>query len=214
MAFIYILEYNYYCSFNILIRMDLIPSKRHQTFVKTRAVIVAVALFSFGAHVHAATLSFSTGQSYAVGQTFPVQVIVSTANGEAINAVSANITFDPSQLKLVSISQTSSIISMWASPPSFSNQTGSADLEGIVPNPGFTGQNGNVATLNFKVLSTGSTKLSFAQASVLANDGLGTNVLTSAPVKSISLGLGTAPNVTTNNLVSPGAPNATTNDQV
>jgi hypothetical protein len=191
-----------------LVQLQMSQVKKSLIFVKLVSIVVIVLFFSCAIKTNAATLSFSTGQGYSVGQTFPVQVIVSTANGEAINAVSANITFNSSQLQLVSISQTSSIISMWASPPTFSNKTGSADLEGIIPNPGFTGQNGNVAVLNFKVLSAGSTQLSFSQASVLANDGLGTNVLTSAPSKSIYIGAGAALNATTNDQVPPGAPSA------
>jgi hypothetical protein len=188
--------------------MDFVLSKKPQKPIKFFSVLIFVFFFCEIASAHAATLYFSTGQGYAVGQTFPVAVIVSTPNSEAVNAVSANITFDSGQLELVSISQIGSMINMWASPPTFSNQTGSADLEGIMLNPGFTGKNGNVATLNFKVLSAGSTVLSFSQASVLADDGMGTNVLTSAPPKSISLGIGTAPNATTDNLVPPGAPSA------
>jgi hypothetical protein len=190
------------------INIGMVSLKRSQIFLKSLAVVSIIASFYFAASADAATLSFSTGQGYSVGQDFPVNVTVSTVAGESINAISASISFDPSQLELISISQTHSIITMWASPPSFSNQAGTADLEGIIPNPGFMGQNGIVATLNFKVLSAGSTQLLFTQASVLANDGLGTNVLTSAPSKSVYIGVGAASNSSTNDQVPPGAPSA------
>ena len=186
--------------------MGQVPSKRPLKAIVSSMFIMAAVLF-FAAHAQAATLSFSTDQGYAVGQTFSVSVLVSTASGESINAVSATISYDPSQLKLVSISKASSVITMWASEPTFSNSAGTADLEGIVLNPGFTGQGGLVATITFKVLSAGQAKLSFSQASVLANDGLGTNVLTSAPAKSVYLGAAAAPDVTTEAIPS-GAPSA------
>ncbi len=168
---------------------------------------LAVA-FSSASSAHAATLSLSSGQGYAVGQTFPMDVVVSTQNGESINAVSATVSFSPSQLSLVSISKGNSIITVWASDPTFSNSAGTADLEGVILNPGYSGQNGNVVTLNFKVKTAGLATVSFSQSSVLANDGQGTNVLTSAPSKSIYLGAGAPANSTTNDLVPPGAPSA------
>lgn len=155
--------------------------------------LAAILVVAFApVRAHAAALQLSAGQGYAVGQTFPVTVLVSTAAGESANAVSATLSYAPSQLKLVSISTSPSIISMWPAAPTYSNTSGSADLEGIVLNPGYSGQGGTVATLMFKAVAVGSATISFSQASVLANDGQGTNILTAAPSKTISIG-GAAP---------------------
>lgn len=173
------------------------------TFISV-SFLLAYLVVPFSAD--AATLKFSSGQGYAVGQTFPVSVFVSTAGGESINAVSANISFNPDQLKIVSISKASSVINVWASEPTFSNQSGSADFEGIVLNPGYIGQNGSVATINFKAISSGMTTVSFGQASVLADDGAGTNVLTSAAPESIYIGAGSPPTNASTDAAAAGAP--------
>ncbi len=126
----------------------------------------------------AARLDFvpNTG-TYKVGDSISVRIIVSSPD-KAINAVSSNLNFSKNTLSLTSISKVSSIISLWAQDPSFSNGNGSANLEGVILN-GYTGNSGTVVTLNFKVISPGNAFVSFNGASVLANDGEGTNVLTS-----------------------------------
>ncbi|MFZ2072627.1 MAG: hypothetical protein WAV10_03035, partial [Minisyncoccia bacterium] len=53
-------------------------------------------------------------------------------------------------------------------------------FEGVIPNPGFIGTKGRILSITFKVKSTFQAELSFSSASVLANDGLGTNVLTNS----------------------------------
>lgn len=62
--------------------------------------------------------------------------------------------------------------------PSFSNSNGTVNFEGIVLNPGFTGEAGKILTINFKAKAVGEAALTFFSASVLANDGEGTNILT------------------------------------
>ena len=135
----------------------------------------------------AASLTFAAGSSYAVGQTFSVNVLVSAAGGESANAVSAVATFPTDKLRLLSLSKAGSIMSLWTQEPSFSNGNGTANFEGVILNPGFSGQGGRVITLRFQVLATGLATLSFSNASILANDGQGTNILTNA--RSISLQL-------------------------
>ncbi len=76
---------------------------------------------------------------------------------------------------MISLSKSSSVITLWVQEPSFSNSSGTISFEGIVPNPGFTGS-GKVLTATFKVLKQGSARVSFANASVLANDGNGTEI--------------------------------------
>jgi hypothetical protein len=169
---------------------------------------LAMVMIVFVHQASAATLSLSSGQGYAIGQNFPVTLVVSTVAGESINAVSATISYPTDKLSLVSISKANSIITIWASEPTFSNQTGTADVEGVLLNPGFTGAGGTVVTLNFKVKSGGSATLAFTQSAVLANDGKGTNVLTSSSGKTITLGTAAPANSTTNDLLPPGAPTA------
>jgi len=122
----------------------------------------------------------STG-SYKVGDTFKVDVTVSSPD-KAINAVSGTLSFPKDKLQFISTSKSSSILSIWAQEPSYydSGENGNISFEGVIPNPGFTGTRGKILTITFKVKSTWQAELSFSSASVLANDGLGTNVLTNS----------------------------------
>ena len=114
--------------------------------------------------------------SYAVGDNFKVSIFVSSAI-QAMNAASGVISFPQDKLRVVSLSKTSSIASLWVQEPSFSNSAGTVNFEGIVLNPGFTGSAGKIITINFKVKASGSGSLTFSSGSVLANDGEGTNIL-------------------------------------
>ncbi len=151
---------------------------------------VLFVLFSFPLLSFAATLSFS-GSTGTVGSTISVPILVSTEGGESLNAISLNIAFPTDTLTLTSVSKSPSVISLWAQEPVYSNANGTAALEGIVPNPGFSGSGGRVATLLFTVKRAGSATISFTTASVLANDGKGTNILDDALSQTFTLSSGT-----------------------
>ncbi len=127
----------------------------------------------------AASLSFlpATG-TYNPGTVFSTGITVSS-QGEALNAVSGVVSYPKDLLEIVSISKSQSVISLWVQEPYFSNSEGTVHFEGIVLNPGFTGNGGKVLTITFKVKSTGQADLVFAAGSVLANDGEGSEILTS-----------------------------------
>ncbi len=158
-----------------------------------------VCVFGFASLSSAATLTLGNGNSATIGQIIQVPLFVSTEGNEVLNAVSAEVRFPAQLLTLQSISKTGSVMSFWAEEPTFSNSNGTASLQGIVPNPGWKGQNGNIVTLVFKVKASGTATISFSSASVLANDGLGTNILSKTYPKTLSLG-DSAPQAT-----SPGA---------
>jgi len=126
---------------------------------------------------HAATLNFSPPSgTYTVGSTFSVNVTVDSSD-QAMNAASGVVSFPWDKLEVVSISKTSSIFSLWPAEPSFSNSAGTVSFEGIVLNPGYTGANGKILSITFRVRSAGTANLSFSSGSVLANDGTGANIL-------------------------------------
>ena len=81
------------------------------------------------------------------------------------------------ELSVVSVSK-GSIFNLWTSEPSFSNSAGTVSFGGGSP-AGYTGSAGTVMTIRFKALSAGKTNVRFKSGSVLAADGLGTNVLSS-----------------------------------
>lgn len=143
-------------------------------------LLLFVLIFSFGifSKAEAASLFISPASgTYNIGQTFSVSVYVSSVD-QAMNAVSGVITFPADKLQILSLSKAGTIINFWVQEPSFSNSNGTINFEGIVLNPGFQGGNGKIITVTFKVKTVGTASLSFTSSSVLANDGLGTNILT------------------------------------
>ena len=139
---------------------------------------LSVFVISVPQHASAATLLISPAiANYHVGETFSQNVIVST-DTQSINAVSGTLSFPPNILRVVSVSTINSIITIWPQNPTFSNETGKISFEGIVPNPGYNGTVGKVLTIKYIVKAAGPVAIKFGDASVLANNGQGTNILT------------------------------------
>ncbi len=143
------------------------------------ATFFALLFLLFSSTALAATLYISpSANQYSVGQEFTEKVMVDSG-GQSINAVSGTISFYPSTAKIVSISEASSIVNFWAVQPAFSNVDGTINFEGVVLNPGFSGSAGNIVTLTFIAEAPGQNPLKFTAGSILANDGQGTNILSS-----------------------------------
>lgn len=157
-------------------------------------VMLAAVFFSLPHGVHAASLYLSpSSENVTVGQTLVVTVGVSSPN-QAMNAVSGDVSFPTGQLQVSSISETPSIISLWVRNPSFTNSAGAGDVhfEGIVLNPGFTGSAGVIIRIVFQVVDVGNAPVSFSDGSILANDGSGTNILSSLGAADFSVTPGTS----------------------
>ena len=127
----------------------------------------------------AATISFIPAMgSFSVGSIITVSVLAGS-DGTALNAVSGVVAFPNDMLEVVSINKSQSIVSLWVQEPFFSNAAGTINFEGIILNPGYSGANGKVINVNFRVKSIGVASLSFNAGSILANDGSGTEILSS-----------------------------------
>lgn len=189
--------------------------KKSEKFFSLGVALAAFAAFFFSASpcASAAALSISPAANQeAVGQTFSESVVVN-AGSQAINAVSGTISFPPSTLQVVSVSENASIVNFWATQPSYSNVSGTINFEGVVLNPGFSGSAGNVITVTFIAKAEGQSPIKFTDGSVLANDGLGTNVLSAMANASVSVvssasqaGQASVPSV---NPLTPAAPQIT-----
>lgn len=105
-----------------------------------------------------------------------VNVMV-TNNTQAINAVSGTLSFPTDLLSVRSITRDNSIIKLWSSEPTFSNTEGTVNFEGVLFNPGFSGSQGRLLTINFVPKRVGKASVLFTAGSILANDGNATNVL-------------------------------------
>jgi len=157
--------------------------------------LLFVSLFFIAGSASAATIQTTpSAGSYKVGDSFKVDVTVSSLD-QAINAVSGILSFPKSKLQFISFSKNSSILSIWTQEPSYydTGENGNISFEGVIPNPGFTGTRGRILTITFKVKSTPRAELSFSSASVLANDGLGTNILTNSSPGVFTLSSSVAP---------------------
>ena len=114
--------------------------------------------------------------SYTVGDTFHVSINVYTG-GALINATEGVLNFTADSLKVESISKDGSILALWTEEPSYSNRDGEVRFSGGLPHPGYTGSQGTILDVVFKVKDSGIAALDFGDAKVLASDGNGTDIL-------------------------------------
>lgn len=124
--------------------------------------------------------------SFSVGSTFYVDILIN-AEGIAVNASQATISFSADKLKVVELSKKSSIFTLWPEEPVFSNSEGRVSFLGGVPSPGFIGESGKVITILFQAKSVGQATLSFSGEKILANDPYGTNIFSSSQTGSYSI---------------------------
>jgi hypothetical protein len=152
----------------------------HVLFVHSRTLIqtlVLTTLVLFGvatAEAAEVVVTPSTG-TYTQGQSFTATIQVNPQS-KSVNAVEAKLSFDNTKLAVVSISQSGSVFSLWTTEPTFSNSAGTIDFGGGSPTP-FTNRS-NLIAVTFRTLAEGTGNVSVSTASVLAADGLGTNVYT------------------------------------
>lgn len=146
---------------------------------KLIVLIFSLSLLFFSHTVFAGELNLSPSSgSFSVGDTINVRIILASPVQSA-NAVSGSLSFSNDLLTLTSISKSNSLVSLWAVEPSYSNASGTVDMEGVILN-GYTGSNGSILTMTFKAKATGSANIKFTTFSILANDGQGTNIGTGA----------------------------------
>jgi hypothetical protein len=167
----------------------------HHTFARTLAfALVLFGVFSLTLIAHAAevALSPSTG-SYGANQTFTVTV-QANPQGKSINAVEAELSFDKSKLAVVSVSKTGSAFSLWTTEPTFSNAAGTISFGGGSPSP-FSARS-TLVSVTFRALTEGTAPVTVSEASVLAADGMGTDVYTGAVNGSYAVTAATTPTPT------------------
>jgi len=155
-------------------------------------VIALIAVFVlWGNPLYAADviLAPATG-SYTTGQTFTVAVRVAPS-GSSINAVEASLSFDVGVLNVVSVNKDGSVFSLWTTEPTFSNSAGTISFGGGSPTP-FTAQS-NLVNVTFRTVGPGSGNLRVANASVLAADGMGTDIFRTGGQATYTVTAGTPP---------------------
>jgi Cohesin domain len=139
--------------------------------VSVHAEIVTIDASKLLAHVEVSLSPHNA--SFTEGSTFQVPILINTKD-RSINGIEIKINFDKNKLAIVSPTGNTSIIGVWAEPPSFDNTRGTASYVGIIPN-GIVTESGLVGTITFKAKATGLAVVSITSNSrILLNDGLGT----------------------------------------
>lgn len=171
------------------------PNNWYLRFNKRNAIrfvsvfLVCVVLFAtlVVQDVQAATSYFSPSSgSFEVGSIFTVSVSINT-KGADINNAEGTVRFPSDLLEVVSVSKSGSIFSLWVEEPNFLNGAGTISFNGGLPTPGFNGSSGKIFSAVFKAKKAGSASVLFSSVSILANDGLGTNVFSGSGSASYDL---------------------------
>jgi preprotein translocase subunit SecG len=132
-------------------------------------------IFSPTAQAAGATLFLSPASgAYTVNKPFSVKVMVNSG-GQTINAAEAGLKFDSQYLMVSSISEASTIFSLWTAKPSFSNTNGTISFGGGLYSPGYNGSAGTIFSIVFSSKKEGTTKVTLNNGVILLDDGKGTN---------------------------------------
>lgn len=155
-------------------------------------VLLSLGVFLVLASIASAAtiaISPSTG-TYSQGQSFTV-TIQTNPESQNVNAVEAKLSFDNTKLSVVNVSKTGSVFSLWTTEPTFSNSAGTIDFGGGSPTPFST--RSNLMTVTFRAVAEGTATISVSSGSVLAADGLGTDVYSSPQNASFTISGATVP---------------------
>lgn len=121
----------------------------------------------------------------SIGDSINLEVHVKTGR-EAINAIGIVINYDPTILQISSMT-TSQSFCFFYTDNTFDNIKGEIRISCGAPSPGFTGDSTIIqAKLRVRKIGITEIKVNPASSQVLANDGKGTNLLSSYPKLTIS----------------------------
>lgn len=167
--------------------MQKSSSRGEANRMRNRILIACCAFlfFASGTIASAATLSIGvSSQQVKKGDTVTATVYVNSS-GVAINNVDGKLSVPSDMLEIQSVSTAGSAMALWVEQPSYGS--GQVSFNGGITNPGFTGSNGKVLSVVLKAIKAGTPTISFSSATVRANDGLGTNVLTTKGTASLTI---------------------------
>jgi hypothetical protein len=121
--------------------------------------------------------------SSSVGDTFSITIAASSTS-QSMNAVSGTLQVSGGAV-VSGVSKTGSIVDFWTTEPQiYGNQI---KFEGVVLSPGYQGQNGKLFTITVVAKKEGTATLAFVDGAILANDGLGSNIIDSLSSQSFRI---------------------------
>ncbi len=146
-------------------------------------IIFLLLLGSSGILAGGNTLTLNT-DSIFVSTNDEVLVTLNLSTKTPINAAGGTVTFPPELLAISTLSRSASIIDLWSEEPVTSNETGTVRFSGgiIGPKVGSSGNRGPVFTLNLRALKEGKATIRVKDGELLANDGSGSNQISSTGV--------------------------------
>lgn len=123
-----------------------------------------------------AALSISPQKgSHAVGQVFSVDVELTAK--DPVNVVGVTLGYPSEILEVLDVVKHNSLFTLWIEEPEYSTHPGTIRFSGgILESGGFTGE-GKLATVLFRARKSGEAHVRVVYGEVLANDGMGTDVL-------------------------------------
>lgn len=124
----------------------------------------------------AGSLSMVPGTGvYSSGDFFTVNIRANT-DGADINAAEGVLNFNNQELQVIRVSNAGSIFNLWVTEPEFSNGAGTITFGGGTTK-GYKGGSGQIFSVTFKALTSGSHKVRFGSGAMTAADGRGTNII-------------------------------------
>lgn len=177
-------------------RMTLASLKMNRAGALILAWLLALTLFSpaipsVQAQAGGASLYLAPASgTFVIGGTFNVGVKLNTG-GQTVNAAEGTITYDSNLLEVTGVSKGGSIFTLWTTEPAASG--GRISFGGGIPRPGYSGSAGHILTISFRAKAAGDASVRFSGGAVLANDGKGTNILSSMGSASYKLSPKVAP---------------------
>ncbi len=109
------------------------------------------------------------------------------SGGVSVNNSESQIRFPNDLIQVIGIDTSSSVFDLWVEQPTFLNSSGTISFNGGKTNPGFNGTNGTLFWITARALKPGNAEILLQSSFIRANDGLGTNVLTSVRNTSVAI---------------------------
>ncbi|MBU4480220.1 hypothetical protein KKG48_02140 [Patescibacteria group bacterium] len=154
---------------------------------KYLSIIFIIAFLILVSLAEAAELNFiPEEENFSLGQEFFVDVKLNT-NDDSINAVQSTVTYPKDKLEAIGTEKLDSVFNFWAEEPIIFNDKGVLGFIGGT-SKGASGDSLQILRIKFKAIGVGIAEIGMYDSAVTANDGKGTNVLSSVKNTTISIG--------------------------
>lgn len=118
-----------------------------------------------------------------LGDTITETIRVSATT--PVNVFRGVVVFDETKLQVERIDYNTSIADLWAEEPWYTNGDGTISFTGGTTQPGGFLGDGDLLTITFTSIATGSARVALQDIAILQHDGLGTIAATAAPIDAL-----------------------------